>query len=434
VADNNKELKNLPKYEQLKIALKSYLAIDKARLGAIIIAAYKSIGQIETLPMRFVTSFIDQQASLFSGKIARQISGQEDIIDLDVLTDAESEAESYFHLFKKAAMFVYFDKDKDEDDNEISFQALDSTVYFNAYKQNKSWYYQKEDLVTVRYTENEDKSISVYKKTGKTLESVLTGDGSDIVFHDSEQWLDAGIEVDVMPFVEWSYKRIETAVYNDLVDLEQNYIKVVSWGIYNLEPKLLSQIAVESGMSKEELKGVLTDLGRTTKALNLGLNDKLLYVDLGDAKVLEQALTSYEKLLTQRALSLGVDKNAVIPSAKVESGTAKMIELEYINEKRNKYKLGAKIFEKEIMKIVEKMTEKSFNYGGIVFFDKTVAPTKEEVRVYADAMKGSKYWSDIQAYAFVHQLDEVQAKKKMLEHGLLNDDLNKDDDENINEE
>jgi hypothetical protein len=471
----NNKINNLPDFAALGVTLKSYFGTDSAILKGIIEERYSvTSSEIPMLPLRFLNRFINEKASLFSNTFERILSDTADNdnkFSLDELTLAEMWAERYMHLFKQAALQVSFDGEK------INFLALDPTMFFYD-KYADMWFlkvsedivylYKKETSVHKVGTLSDDEDLNkddsnivgeyltssvalltpspnkskviVYKCNTGELNSTLeysngtlkTGADFATVLENFEYDRDlaqngfvaTGETLQDFPFVLWNYYRIDSATPNDLADLQTNYISSLSWGLFNVDPKLLTQIVVKSGESESKIRSSLKKFGRTTAIVKLGINDTVDVFDIGDISVLRDLFKTYSEILEQRALQEGVDKNAVVSQLKMESGEAKKVELGYINKARNEFKVPARLFEKQIMEILNKMFGISISYNGIIFRDIEIAPDPLQDIEYANAMLKSKYWTFPQSYAYINKMSVEKAEELIKKEGIEPPDFN----------
>ena len=426
---------DLPDFTDLKRTLDAYYEIDRDALELVIEEKYETTsGKIMMLPLRFFKTFINEQASLFSNTFVRDASGDFNEAELN---QALMECERYFFMFKKSALYFSITEDSElVDDNEIiHYKALDPTIYFRDAR--TGYYWLKTDFhEVVMYIPNEDKSYTKYKYIGEDGLTIF----DDVDFGEvlgnfdykkdlTQQYYTMVEDIDYLPILELSDNRVLVASGNGLVDIQENYIKSASWGLFNADPKLLTQVAITTDMSNEEAKANFANLGHTTKIIKLGLTDQASVFDTGDIKVLVDLMKQYSAILEQEALVNGVDKNAIVNNNKMVSGESKKVELNYINKFRRNYFIIFANFEKLLFKNIEKLIS-GISYNGIKFLDIDLAPDPMQKVLLASEMQLKQYFNFIEAFAYVRSLtveeaiEEIKIRKiKLDESGNLEQPL-----------
>jgi len=245
----------------------------------------------------------------------------------------------------------------------------------------------------------------------ETMDYSKTMEDNNLIF--------TGEVLDDFPFVEWNYYRIKKAVPHEMAKLQRDYISLLSWGFYNIRPKLLTQIIVKSNEDTDKLKQTLASFGSTTTAIKVGVTDEIQVFDTGTIQVLTDSFANYTTILEQASLHEGVDKNAIVSRSTFESGEAKKVELGYINKARNNFKLPARLFEKEIINKLNNLFGFGIEYKGIVFHDLELASDPVNDLEYATAMFINHFWTYEQAYAFVNKVSLDKAKVMIEEYGLI---------------
>lgn len=439
-------------------------------------------GQIPMLPLRFFHRFINEKASLFSNSFERQLKFRAEGIefDQDELTLAEMYTERYHHLFQASATQVNFDGEKVSFialDATMYFHDVPNDVWYLRVTNNKTYVYIKQDfkytaqgdlvsydtnLTPEQMGENLDRSVALNTTfnsddatqnqgmeydtnyndyIGNTTNALLNKKVTKVIVYETvkpttmENLLDSmdysktmeenGLVVaedtaplDGFPFVEWRSHRIKRAIPHELAKLQRDYITMLSWGFFNVSPKLLNQIIVKSGMNNEKLKEVLSNLGSSTSALKLELLDEIEVFDTGDITVLKDLFAIYSTILEQAALHEGVDKNAIVAQMRIESGEAKKVELGYINKARNNFKVPARLYEREIVNILKNVYKLDIEYNGIVFHDLALASDPVSDLEYATAMYVNHFWTYPQSYAYVNKVTVEVAETLIEELGL----------------
>ena len=439
-------------------------------------------GQIPMLPLRFFHRFINEKASLFSNSFERQLKFKAEGIefDQDEMTLAEMYTERYHHLFQASATQVNFDGSKVSFialDATMYFHDVPNDVWYLRVSDGTTYVYVKQDfkytaqgdlvaysteLTPEQKGDNLDRSV-VHNATfnaddatqnqgitidtnyndyiGNTTDALLNKKVSKVVVYTttkpttmenllnemdySKTMEENGLvtipgtdTLDDFPFVEWRSHRIKRAIPHELAKLQRDYITMLSWGFFNVSPKLLNQLIVKSGMSNDKLQEVLRNVGSSTSALKLELLDDIEVFDTGDINVLKDLFTIYSTILEQAALHEGVDKNSIVAQMRIESGEAKKVELGYINKARNNFKVPARLYERGIVNILKNVYKLEIEYNGIVFHDLALASDPVNDLEYATAMYVNHYWTYPQSYAYVNKVTVEVAETLIEELGL----------------
>ena len=402
------KLSNIPDFEDLNRTLSSYYEVDSEVLQDNLTNTF-NLTNFDFINLRFVNAFINAQASLYSNSFTRQLD-YENQIDIDILNNALMESERYYHLFKRSAIFIDYNVDNT---NYDYIRALDPTIYFVDVDTNNV--YLKDGNDVLLFESVSKTKVNIYSKT--------IGFQQEISYYDITKSIeDNGYtyqsNLDNMPIIEVSYNRIPVALKSQLITLEENQINSISWGLFNANPKLLMQSTLETGKKPLDLIPLFEQYGKTNKMVLLGQGDKLNVFDTGDITVLKDLLLVYKDIVVQKALTLGVDKNSLIASDKVESGESKKVGLSYINNIRKNYMFTFKIFDRKVIDLMEKMKYKISNYNGIVFSDIEIVRTKEDSIIYANEMYNSGYWTFEESYAYIHQISVELAYEEIKSKGL----------------
>jgi len=399
---------NLPNYEDLNRTLAAYFEVDGDTLQENLVNAF-NLDEFEYINLRFLSSFINNQANLYSNTFHRTLDYEEQI-DIDLLNNALQEAERYFHLFKRSAIFIDFKVENDY--NYI--RALDPTIYFIDKRTGNVFL---DDGNHILLFEKLSTGVLVYFRENTGFQKFL-GQYDTSKSIEENGFISTNKFLEVMPIVEWSYSRIPFAVKSQLVSLEENQITSISWGLYNANPKLLMQTVITSDMKITELSELFKAYGKVNKVVTLGSQDSMNVYDTGNISVLKDLLGVYKDIVTQKALTLGVDKNSIIVNDKVESGESKKVSLSYINSIRKNFMFSAKIFDRKVLYVMIKQLYKVSNYKGIVFEDIEIVRSKEDKISYANSMQEGGYWTFPEAYAYVHQISVDKAISDIKEKKL----------------
>jgi len=261
--------------------------------------------------------------------------------------------------------------------NEVEYQSFDPSEYLEI---SKSIVLVQSGDDVIKFEVG--KSLTVCKdKDVSDFQGQY--DESDFSAYEGEEFNDYVLET--LPFVFIKPKRIAVPFLNPLVNIEKEFICAVSWGMYNANPKMLSQVSVGTDESKDKARQALKSFGKTFKLLTLGTNDKLGVVDMGDLKNLLDLFQSWKIIIEQRALMNGVDKNAVFVQGEMISGEAKKVEMIYINEVRKDNFSLFKKYEQDFAKKMTEMFGKQIIITDIIFED--IALSSEDMSKNIDEQK-----------------------------------------------
>lgn len=473
--------KTIPDFDNLNKTMSCYFKTDWSDIEDYVRTRFKDNGKMTILELRFFTSLMDATSNLFTEDF-EQVVDFKGLIDIGDFNQAQQNTDIYLNCCGKSAAMIKFKPVKERDQLEVV--ALDATQYFNDEKSG-TWFLKHDDETTIIYIpEKNVKDLSSYVRTSFNQKTTGAGllfgaqvddetEGVDMTSQGFEGSLSADVnldeveasknddkkgkifiyavdkpldsvvksftyyndqskyvkqygenigEIEVMPFIERSKYRLEKALGNPLVDLEWSFISTLSWGWFNAEPKLLSQIIFMTEEGGEEFKKGVKGLGRTGKALKLTTESKAEVFDMGDIQVLKDALYVEGEILTQKALELGVSKSSVIAANSrnsQESGEHKRLEMEDLNKVRNKKRSEAKTFNRKLVEKMEEMTGQNFNYEGIIFRPLEVKADPMNILDFADAMRLGNYYTDAEAYSYVRDIPLSLAEQKIAEINKL---------------
>jgi len=404
----------IPRWGDLDTTMLAFLQEDGDTLQNMLNTKFKATSDtMKYAPLRFFRGFVTQKASLFNHDKDRKADS--DLINFDSLDAQESYAEQYLHCLRRSAMIIK------KVDNVIEFEALDATQYFHYVQDDRElWFIATAPGHTSIYTTEGETNIvlgAVNLPLSKAVESYDLDKAFDEQYQYNKQlkFYTEPTELPMFPFVEWSYHRTNKAMGNELVSLEQVRITSLSWGIYNADPKLLMNIVLKTGSPNEEIKKVVKTFGRTTRVTKLGIGDDLSIFDTGDIKVLVDLQKTYNEMIVQQAVAWGVDKNAIVPSDKVESGEAKKVSLNYINDARKEHIGSAQAFDRAIFNVLKEVYNIDTNYQGISFRDLKLVIDKDTELNYAIKMRDEGFFTPEEAYAYVRKVTQEEAEERVQE-------------------
>lgn len=358
---------------------RAYWEVDEIEIAAKMARRFDSSTEIDIMRTSFFQSFIDGMSTLYSNPFIRESTIPEELLDNYNYMCQENERN--VHLSKESA--VYFE-------SNTKFVAIDASQYlvddWNK-EQIKVYLVNKLNNSILLFVEND----GIYEQTNTTLQSISSQMASYRKTI-SNKWIRIG-DLKALPFVFLRYDGLDSAVFNNLVTMQYNFIISMSWGFYNIDPKLLSQFVISSDAPSDQLKVLGGDIGRTTRALKVGTSDNIKQVETGDLKPLMDALTAYNTLIAQRALQYGVDRSLVdlTGGGSNQSADAKNIERQYINQKRRKYFRMFSEFEKDLIAQYNLVFGTNYVVKKVIFLDipnvKTDAPVVNAAPIEKEGLK-----------------------------------------------
>jgi len=387
-ANKKQGILDLPNYKALQDTLDAYYENDTLGLTQMVVEKYEATsGKLLTVPLRFFRTFINEQASLYSNTFTRVAGGE---FNQDALNQSLMDMERYD---TRTGYYWY-----QEDINQV-------VLYRTEGDQVKKYRYVGDSTV---------QEIALEFRT-LVLEEVL----SAFNYHEdlTTQFYIFDQDLDYLPILEITQPRVRTATGNDLVTLQENYIASMSWGLFNADPKLLSQMVLNTSIGNEEAKKNFANLGLTTKAIKLQVMDTVQFMDTGDIKVLDDLITIYGKLLEQQALQKGVDKNSIINNNKMVSGESKKVELNYINKYRRNFFIQFMNFEKRLFEHIISLAN-GISYEGVQFMDIDLAPDPMEQVLLAAEMQDRKFLTFAEAFAMVRNITVEEAEQEVKERKI----------------
>lgn len=412
----------IPDFDKCQRALDAYNENDLEHLERLIARIYK-IKKDEYGPIqaRFASSFIKSQANIFSNPFVRSI--QNDLIDDTVLTEVEKRVERNYHLFQKAAIIIGF-KDYnpliDDNEKEPYFDDLTPLEY---YHEGRWWVYgdvggtyffksktiDGQEIDEVYITEEKfTKALGMFDsdKEGLGVNAELTEDWSDYKY---------------IPIIEWKNKNIDNVVISPCIALEERFIRQMTWGMYNGDPKLINQVVIKSDSTMEELKQNLINMYKTTGALKIGFNESVEIFDTGDLTVLESLQTSFYKMIEQLCLTHGVDVSAVIRKQEYLAVESKKMDLNYINRYRNDFKLAARNFDKQIFRLLKYNHGIDCGWENFIAQDIELVSDRTSTMDYAVNMYKNGFWTHAEAIAFVREVTVEEAQEFIDSNDIVGD-------------
>ncbi len=261
-------------------------------------------------------------------------------------------------------------------------------------------------------------AVKDWDTTKEPLEQYGADDQEEPIIY--EQSIEELGGITKLPFVEVGYKYAGEPEKNPIIDLQENYIAELSWGLYTAESKLIHQVVVGSNMDTEELKKNFKNLGKADRVVKLRVGDTLNIFDTGNITVLKDIFVIFRELINQKALQAGADASAIITQeAKVESGEAKAIKLNYRNDVRATQFFMWKDFENRMWSIVSVVFGTAVDFNGIYFAPLALNETKKDKLEYAIRMRDEGFFNAVDAYAYIFDLTYDDAEETMKEKGLI---------------
>lgn len=344
--------------DEMDYNVKCYWETDDDEIALAMQTRFKNAQNISIMRTSFFQSFIDGMSSLYSNQFTR-VSNLPPELEQN-LNHSQQNVERYFHLSRESA--TYF-----KSQNEL--EALDASQYVvDDSNKNQTRVYLKNELnnSVLCFVEND----AIYEKEGVDLKVVAKTYRGKAIEEIRQQWKNIS-KLGDLPFCFIRYPKLPKPMLNPLVTLQTNFIVSMSFGYYNIDPKLLTQFAVTSDSPAEEVHKAIANLGRTSKALLLGQGSTIGVIDTGDLQPLLDALTAYNTLIRQRALQYGVDFSLVDVSglSAQASGESKRIERSYINMKRKKWFREFENFEQRLIAQYNLVFKTNYTITALTFND-----------------------------------------------------------------
>jgi hypothetical protein len=344
--------------------LNAYWETDDEELMALMLQRFKNSTAIPIMRTTFLQSFIDNMSSLYSNTFTRVSNYPKDVEQ--VLNYCMQENERYLHLSREIGMYF---------ENNNTFKPLDASQYLvdDSNAEFPRVYLTNElDGSVLLFIKND----GIYSIPNTTCVGIANTTYRNVPIEVIRQKYKKIQDIKELPFVFMRYPKLSKPTLNPIVTMQYNYIISMSWGYYNIDPKLLTQFTVNSDLEADKVRDTIGSLGRTTKVLKFGVNDKLGVIDTGDLKALLDANIAYDTLIKQRALQYGVDKSVVDLSGTGAnaSGDAKKIERFYINQRRKKFMREFELFEKRVCEQYNAVFGTSFVVESVSFDDLPLDP------------------------------------------------------------
>jgi hypothetical protein len=109
-------------------------------------------------------------------------------------------------------------------------------------------------------------------------------------------------------------------------------------------------------------------VGHSQKMIQMGMNDSVEILEMGDLKNLESIIKIYNDAIKQQAMQNGVDINDVNLMSMFESGIAKIVEKNHINTYRKQFFRILKKFEKELWFKISQLFNLKCDFVNIIFY------------------------------------------------------------------
>ena len=441
--------KYIPNSSHLKMNEDSYLREDLTDLEAAIANAFsQDNGPISVIPLTFFKTFINKQASLYTGDFERQGLKNDDKIDVDGLNNELKFTERYCHRDRRGLIYYFSDNDL------IQFKAISALNYF---KQGDYCFIQDTDEKVILFhrgivtgdedsqedpllsnVENEEivhvyeitkvddinkmnveNSISMYDVVGNY--NLLLDPLEQEMFTDKRTYKIEKTEdtYPVFPFSEITYRDSKKAGRNYISVMESRYIADMSFGIYQGEPKLVTHVVLTGDFDNaEHAKDVSKDIGRRNKITIAPSQTGVNVFETGDLQVLKDMIEAFNGFISQQCQVNGVDFHALIPQSKigndVESGESKKLVMEYINEYRRDFYSDYQKLEREIFANIKILWGIDNAGVKIAFQDLEPAETRKDRLDYAIDARDNNLMTQDEALAYSRKISLEDASKLEL--------------------
>ncbi len=345
-------------FNDMEHNVKCYWETDDDEIALAMQTRFKNSTAITVMRTSFFQSFIDGMSTLYQNQFTRVANLPPELEQ--ELNYRQQDVERYLHLSRESAMYLK---------SQSEMNALDASQYWvddSTRAQVRVYLKNELNSSVLCFVEND----AIYEKVGVELKTVAGSYKGKAIEEIRQTWKKVSALGD-LPFCFIRYPKLPKPMLNPLVALQTNFIVSMSWGYYNIDPKLLTQFSVTSDSPADEVQKAIGNLGRTSKALLLGQGSTVSVIDTGDLKPLLDALTAYNTLIKQRALQCGVDFSLVDISgtAAQASGESKRIERAYINQKRKKWFREFENFEQRLIAQYNKVFKTNYVINAVTFND-----------------------------------------------------------------
>lgn len=410
------KLKNRPNLIEIREALDAFDENNIEELEKLIARKYKlTKTDIKPLELRIAGAFIKNEANIFSNRFIRTV--REEKFDFTVLDEAEKRAERIYHLFKRAAILITMGTGDPLLDSVKSphFEVLTPLQYHH---EGMYWFFNSDEGIYIFETVafNNQKIVKTYLSQKKYEQVLSEFDSSEDGLKVDAELL--GNEYVYVPIIEWRSPNIDNIVINPVIGLEQHFIKQLTWGLDNADPKLLNQTILKSDEGIETIKGNLSNYGKNRKIMKIGLTEDISIFGVGDISVLKDLFTIRAMAVEELALTRGVDVSAVIRTTQALSGESKRMDLGYINRIRNDYKIPARNFDKRIFNLLKENYKIDCGWENFITTDIELDSDKETERAYAVNMRSAGFWTNAEAVSYVRQVSVEDAEQFIKDNGL----------------
>lgn len=244
---------------------------------------------------------------------------------------AMKELEKFYNMQDYSVLWTY------KENNEIKFLALDAS---NFYIQHDN--YGNIAYVIVRAGNFIDasgqKQFIFYKWENGTVTKAISESWINFNSDDPEiEWIaDILPTYTVLPFTIMKNRFASKPIHSTLIDLENEAVAGDAFAIMAMLYSLIVKYVLISDGSGPAIQKMINDFGVATKIMQLGAQGD-------DAKAMSQVTTDnhmnykdyVQRILMFRGQIDGVDKQALFPETKVESGASRRLQMGSIEAKRN---------------------------------------------------------------------------------------------------
>ena len=402
----------IPDFESLVEGKKSYLEIDKKELEERIRTLFTGQAhKILVLPLRKLKKFVNGEANLYSNDFVRHVEFPEELGETfeDKFNNKMLKCERMRHRDKVVAVSIDYDENE-----EFSFKVIDSTEYFH---NDNFWFFKGVNNTTYLYVVQASGRIDLFSKDISLYAAVGEFDDDPEAFAELDYVFERTIKY--FPYIEWTYEDIVAAEPHPIIDVQNSYIKHISYGFFNAAFKLTSQLSIEGDVNEAKADEIASKANQTEQVLTVPHGSKIKEMQYGDLTPLKQLSQEYADIISSEAQQRGIDITSLFPDTAInESGEAKKARLNYINTTRKDWMYSTKIFEKTVIDKISELTGKEIKYEGISFLDIQSAGDKNDRRRYAADMMRNGFWNFQLAVSHVWQTTYQKAEEIIKEYGL----------------
>jgi len=242
---------------------------------------------------------------------------------------AMKEMERFYNLQKMALLWTYLVND------ELYFMALDGSNYYIDYDAVGD--VEAVIVRTGRFLDDQGETKYHFKlwRDGTVYHTIA--DDWTYISSDAGGWKqdEDNPSYDVLPFTLIKDRFIVQPAHSTLIGLENEIMAGIAFMIFAIYLSMLKKFYVASDGDGPAIQKMIKSMGIGTQALHFGKQgDTAGILDTGGTENHVNYYDIQQRILMQRAQIDGVDKQALFPDNKVESGVSRRLQMGMISQKR----------------------------------------------------------------------------------------------------